>query len=168
MHQTYALSEALQATLLEEMAAYERLLALQQAEKQLLVGRQLDAFLANLHAKEQALHTIAQVETQRQALVNRLAPLLHLHDTAVTLRQLSARLPEPYAGTLGQCRQRLQRLLREVQRSSGENARLVHDALALVEEALAFFASLLPSTPTYEPSGTFAPARRGRLLSGTV
>jgi FlgN protein len=143
-------------------------LALQQTEKRLLVARQLEAFLSNLHTKEQALHTIAQVETQRQAMVNRLAPLLNLHDTSVTLQQLSARLPEPYASTMGQCRQRLQRLLHEVQRSSGENARLVRDALALVEEALAFFASLLPSTPTYEPSGTFSPAMRGRLLSGTV
>jgi hypothetical protein len=168
MHETHTLSEALQAILLEEMAAYERLLALQQAEKHLLVARQLEAFLANLHAKEQALHTIAHVETQRQAIVSRLAPLLHLHDTSVTLHQLSVCLPEPYASTMGQCRQRLQRLLREVQRSSDENACLVRDALALVEEALAFFANLLPSTPTYKPTGSFPPAVRGRLLSGTV
>jgi hypothetical protein len=168
MHETHILSEALQAILLEEIAAYERLLALQQAEKRLLVARQLEAFLGNLHAKEQALHTITNVETQRKAMVNRLVLLLNLPDTSVTLQQLSVRLPEPYANTMGQCRQRLQRLLHEVQRSSGENARLVRDALALVEEALAFFASLLPRTPTYEPSGTFAPAMRGRLLSGTV
>ena len=168
MHETHILSEALQAILLEEITVYERLLTLQQTEKRLLVARELEAFLANLHAKEQALHTIAHVETQRQAIVDRLAPLLNLHDTSVTLQQLSTRLPEPYASTMRQCRQRLQQLLREVQRSSGENARLVRDALALVEEALAFFASLFPGTPTYEPSGTFPPAMRGRLLSGTV
>jgi hypothetical protein len=67
-----------------------------------------------------------------------------------------------------QYRTRLQRLLDDVQRSSGENARLVQDSLALIEETLRFFASVLPVTPTYQPSGTFLPTTRGRLVSGTV
>jgi len=168
MHEMQTLIEAVQGILREAITAYEDLLAIQQVEKQLLVTRELEAFLANLQAKDQALRTIAEIEVRRQALVKHLAPLLHLPDTAITLQQLSVRVPEPYAGVMRQYRMRMQRLLREVHRSSCENARLVRDSLTLVEEALAFFANLLPSTPTYQPSGTFFSTVRGRLLSGTV
>jgi hypothetical protein len=168
MHEMQTLIEAVQGILHEAITAYEDLLAIQQVEKQLLVTRELEAFLANLQAKDQTLRTIAEIEVRRQALVKHLASLLHLPDTAITLQQLSVRVPEPYAGVMRQYRMRMQRLLREVQRSSSENARLVRDSLALVEEALAFFAHLLPSTPTYQPSGTFLSTVRGRLLSGTV
>jgi FlgN protein len=168
MHEMQTLIEAVQGILHEAITAYEDLLAIQQVEKQLLVTRELEAFLANLQAKDQTLRTIAEIEVRRQALVKHLASLLHLPDTAITLQQLSVRVPEPYAGVMRQYRMRMQRLLREVQRSSSENARLVRDSLALVEEALAFFAHLLPSMPTYQPSGTFLSTVRGRLLSGTV
>ena len=168
MHQTLTLIEALQGILREAITAYEDLLALQRVEKQLLVTRQLEAFLANLQAKDQTLRTIADIEARRQAQVQHLASVLHLPDTAITLQQLSVRVPEPYAGVMRQYRMCLQRLLREVQRSSGENARLVRDSLTLVEEALAFFTNLLPVTPTYQPSGTFVSTVPGRLLSGTV
>jgi flagellar biosynthesis/type III secretory pathway chaperone len=168
MHDTQTLIEALHDILREEIIAYEDLLAIQRVEKQLLVARELETFLANLQAKDQTLRTIAEIEARRQTLVKHLALLLHLPDRAITLQQLSVRVPEPYAGVMRQYRVRLQRLLREVQHSSSENARLVRDSLTLVEESLAFFASLLPATPTYQPSGTLLATVRGRLLSGTV
>jgi flagellar biosynthesis/type III secretory pathway chaperone len=168
MHETQTLIEALQDIIREEMTAYEDLLVIQHVEKQLLLTRELEAFLANLHAKNQTLRAIAEIEARRQALVKQLAPLLHLPDIAITLQQLSVQVPEPYAGVMRQYRMRLQRLLKEVQRSSRENARLVRDSLTLVEEALAFCTNLLPATPTYQPSGTFPATVRGRLLSGTV
>ena len=168
MHEMQPFIEALQRILGEAITAYEDLLAIQRVEKQLLLTRELEAFLTNLHAKDQALRAIAAIEARRQALVEQLAPLLHLPDIAITLQQLSVQVPEPYAGVMRQYRLRLQQLLREVQRSSRENARLVRDSLLLVEEALAFCANLLPTTPTYQSSGTFLSAVRGRLLSGTV
>jgi hypothetical protein len=168
MHDIQTLVETCNAILLEEIEAYEGLLGIQQAEKQLLGARQLDAFLENLHAKEQALHTIAHLEERRQAAVNALGPLLDVDTAPSTLQELSARVPEPQASTMRQYRMRLQRLLGDVQRSSGENACLIQDSLTLIEDALRFFASVLPATPTYQSSGTFPPTTRGRLVSGTV
>jgi hypothetical protein len=168
MHESEKYITALEAILLDEITAYEHLLAIQQAEKQLLIAHELEAFVGNLQAKEQTLRAIADFEERRQTLVKQLAPLLHLPEPAISLQQLSTRVPEPHAGTMRQYRTRLQRLLRDVQRSSGENAWLVRDSLALIEEALGFVGSLLPTTPTYQPSGTFAATIRGRLLSGTV
>jgi hypothetical protein len=162
------LVEACNTILLEEIEAYEGLLAIQQAEKRLLGARQLDAFLENLHTKEQTLRTIAFLEERRQAAVNALAPWLGVATAPSTLQELSTRVPEPQSSTMRQYRTRLLRLLDDVQRSSRENARLVYDSLALIEETLRFFASVLPATPTYQPSGTFPPATRGRLVSGTV
>ena len=168
MHDIQTLTEACNTILLEEIEAYEGLLAIQQAEKQLLGARQLEAFLANLHAKDQILQTIASLEERRQAAVHALVPLLGVATAPSTLQELSARVPEPQASTMRQYRIRLQHLLGDVQRSSGENARLVQDVLTLIEEALHFFASVLPATPTYQPSGTFPTTTRGRLVSGTV
>jgi hypothetical protein len=168
MYESERYIRALEAILLDEITAYETLLAIQQAEKRLLVAHEIEAFVDNLQAKEQTLRAIADLEDRRQTLVKQLAPLLHLPDTAISLQQLSTRMPEPHARTMRQYRSRLQRLLRDVQRSSGENAWLVRDSLVLIEEALGFLGSLLPTMPTYQPSGTFAATIRGRLLSGTV
>jgi hypothetical protein len=162
------LVDELNGTLLEEIEAYQYLLELQQAEKRLLVARTLEPFLANLQAKDRVIQTLTRLENKRQTVLCQLAPGLHLSKAAVTLRQLSTRVPEPYASTFLQHRERLQQLVTALQRCTRENARLLQDALAFIDDALAFFACLVPATPTYHPSGTFALPTQGRLLSGRV
>jgi flagellar biosynthesis/type III secretory pathway chaperone len=168
MHDIEPFITELQAILHAEIEAYQHLLELQQKEKHLLVARVLEPFLVNLHAKEHRLRAITRLEQKRQTVMHGLAPLLDFPDTTVTLQQLSARLPEPFATTLLGYRYRLQDTIETLQRCNRENARLLQDSLALINERLAFFAALAPSRPTYQRSGTFAPATQGRLLSGRV
>jgi flagellar biosynthesis/type III secretory pathway chaperone len=168
MHDTQLLIDELQNILQAEIEAYQHLVELQQAEKRLLVARALEPFLTNLHAKEHRLRAITQLEQQRHTVLQRLAPLLDLPDTNVTLQQLSTRLPEPLASRLLHCRTRLQEVVHTLQRCNRENAWLLQDSLALIDETLAFFAALAPNRPTYQRSGTFVPPTQGRLLSGRV
>jgi hypothetical protein len=168
MRDMQKLLNELESILLQEIDAYAHLVDLQQAEKRLLVARALEPFLTNLHAKEYRVRTIAQLEQKRQTLLKDLAPLLGLSDSTVTLRQLSTRVPEPFASALLHCRARLQEVVHVLQRCNHENARLLQDSLALIGETLTFFAALTPSRLTYQRSGTFVPATQGRLLSGRV
>src|SRR5262245_60906876 len=155
MHDIQPFVTELQAILKAEIEAYAHLLELQQKEKHLLVARALAPFLGNLHAKEHRLRAITRLEQKRRAVMNDLVPLLGFPDATVSLQQLSARLPEPFAGTLLDYRRRLQDTVETLQRCNRENARLLQDALALINERLAFFAALAPSRPTYQRSGTF-------------
>jgi len=168
MHDAQQLIEELQIILQAEIETYQHLVELQQAEKRLLVARALEPFLTNLHVKEHHLHAITQLEQKRHTVLQRLAPLLDLPDTNVTLRQLSTRLPEPLAGMLLHSRTCLQEVVHTLQRCNRENERLLQDSLALVNETLTFFAALEPNCPTYQRSGTFVPPTQGRLLSGRV
>jgi hypothetical protein len=162
------LVDELHAILQAEVEAYQHLLELQQTEKRLLVTRALEPFLTNLHAKEHRLRTLSRLEHKRQMLLQQLAPLLELPVAEVTLQQLSTRVPEPWAGALLDVRARLQDVVNSLKRCNRENARLLQDSLAFIEERLRFFTTLVPSRPTYQRSGTFSAPAQGRLLSGRV
>jgi flagellar biosynthesis/type III secretory pathway chaperone len=168
MSQAQQLIQELDRLIVKEIDAYQQLLEHQKTEKRLLVARSLDPFLANLHAKEHLTHTIALVEKARQDLSARLAPLLGMPVSAVTLQQLSRRVDEPYASCFLHYRTVLQQLVHDLQRCNRDNARLLQDSLAIIDEALTFFASLVPADPTYHASGTFTAPMQGRLLSGRV
>jgi hypothetical protein len=168
MSQIQQLVEELDRLVLKEIEAYQQLLEHQRAEKRFLVARSLESFLTNLQAKERLTHVIAQVDKARQDVSARLAPMLHLPVSAMTLRQLSRRVEEPYASRFRQHRERLCELVKHLQRCNRENARLLQDSLAIINEALAFFTCLMPTDPTYHPSKTFAAPMQGRLLSGKV
>jgi flagellar biosynthesis/type III secretory pathway chaperone len=167
-HDFRPLLEELQGILQAEIEAYEQLLEYQQAEKQLLVARDLEPFLTHLQAKEHLLQTMSQLEHKRQQLLHRLAPLLGFPNSEVTLHQLSMRVPAPFSKTLLQYRSRLQGILQPLQRCNRDNARLLQDSLTLIDETRRFLAALVPDSPTYQRSGTFLGPRQGRLLSGTV
>jgi len=168
MQDMQPLIDELHNILQAEIEAYQHLVELQQTEKRLLVTRELAPFLANLHAKEHRLRTITRLEDKRQTVLHHLAPLLGLTAAEVTLQQLSARLPEPWAGTLLHARACLQDLVETLRRYNRETARLLQDSLAFIEERLAFFAALAPGRSTYQRSGTFGAPTQGRLLSGRV
>jgi flagellar biosynthesis/type III secretory pathway chaperone len=168
MHDIQPLIAELQTILQAEIEAYQHLVELQQAEKRLLVTRALAPFLTNLHAKEHRLRTITRLEQKRRAVLHSLASLLGFPDPTMTLQQLSTRIPEPFASTLLGYRSRLQDTVETLQRCNRENARLLQDSLALIDERLAFFAAMAPCRPTYQRSGTFVPPMQGRLLSGRV
>ena len=168
MQDIQPLIDELQAILQAEVDAYQHLVELQQTEKRLLVTRALEPFLTNLHAKEHRLRILSRLEHRRQIVLHQLAPLLGLATAEVTLQQLSTRVAEPWAGALLDARARLQDAVHTLKRCNRDNARLLQDSLACIEERLRFFAALAPSRPTYQRSGTFSAPKQGRLLSGRV
>jgi flagellar biosynthesis/type III secretory pathway chaperone len=168
MSQAQQFIEELDRLVGKEIEAYQQLLECQQAEKRLLVARSLEPFVTNLQAKEHLTRTIAQLEHTRQDVAARLAPLLGLPASAMSLQQLSTRVDAPYADRFLHYRARLRELVSHLQRCNHENARLLQDSLAIINEALAFFACLTPASPTYHASGTFMHPTQGRLLSGRV
>ena len=168
MSDTQPLLEELDRLLLQEMEAYQQLLALQQKEKRLIVEQALESFLVNLRAKEHLARKLTGCEKNRQAVTIRLAPLLQLPATTTTLQQLSTRVKEPYASRFLYYRTRLRTLIDDLRRLNNENAMLLHDSLAFIEHVLVFFDRMQPDSATYHQSGKFTPQKQGRLLSEKV
>jgi flagellar biosynthesis/type III secretory pathway chaperone len=166
MHDVALLSAELHRILEEEVEVYQELVELQQTERRLLVGRLLEPFVTNLHAKEHRLHTVVRLEQRRRTVLQNLLPLLGLSVPTVTLRQLCASLPEPIASKLGQARERLQTIIATLQQCNQDNARLLQDSLTLIAATLTFFSALAPGCPTYQRSGVFVAPTQGQLLSG--
>lgn len=160
--------EELDRLLEQEIDAYQQLLTLQQQEKQLLLAWSLEPFQANLQAKEHLAQSMLHLERKCQGVLSRLASLLQLPPTDVTLHRLSTRVEAPYDGILLRHRARLQQLVEAVQHSNRENDSLLHHSLALVDGALAFFTSLGSEQAAYHPTGKVAAPTPGRLLSGRV
>ena len=162
------LLEALDALLRREIAAYEELLQLQQAEKRYAVEQALEPFLANLQAKEHLTHAIAGLEKQRCTVSAQLASQLQVSAPVITLQQLSTRVEAPYAQRFQDYRTRLLVLVTQLQRCNLENEIFLRDSRAFIDGTLAFIARLLPDNLTYHQSGTFTPPTQGRLLSGRI
>lgn len=152
----------------QEVEAYERLLALHQETQLCLQASALAPLLTNLQAREHLLDHIASVERQRLALSARLASLLQLPLTDMTLHNISMRVEEPYTGRLQQYRTRLRALVERVQQRNHTQAQLVREVRAFVDAALACVAQLLPTPPTYRQSGKLVTPPQGRLLSGRI
>ena len=168
MSHIHPLIEALDRIVKQEVEAYQQLLERQQAEKQLLVARQLDPFLDNLRSKEQLAGVITRLEQTRQKVATGLASHLRLAASDLTLRQISTLVEEPYASRFQTYRNRLQHLLRQLQQCNQENAQLLADSLMMINEALTFFACQGVENPTYQPSGDFSAPTQGRLFSERV
>lgn len=162
------LLEQLDTILDGEVAAYERLLQLQQAEQRLCVAQALAPFLENLQAKECQANTISALERQRTNTVAVLASILGAAASDLSLQQLSDRLEAPYARRFLDYRTRLRTVLVDLQRVNRDNEILLRDSLAFIEGALTFFAQLIPDNLTYRPSGGFSPCGQGRLISGRI
>lgn len=158
--------EELDRLLEQESDVHQQLLTLQQQEKQLVLAWSLEPLQANLQAKEHLAQSMLRLERKCQSVLSRLAALLQLPPTEVTLQQLSVRVEEPYASTLLRHRARLQQLVSALQHSNRENDRLLQDSLVLVDGALAFFTSLGSEPAAYQPTGKIASSAPGRLLSG--
>jgi flagellar biosynthesis/type III secretory pathway chaperone len=158
--------EELHRLLEQEIDAHQQLLTLQQQEKQLLLAWSREPFQANLQAKEHLAQSMRRLERKCQCVVSRLASLLQLPLTDITLQQLSTRVEEPYASILLCHRARLQQLVSALQHSNSENNKLLQDSLALVDGALAFFTGLGSEPAAYHSTGKITAPTPGRLLSG--
>ena len=152
----------------QEIQAYQQLSECLDTEKQLLVKRQLKHFVNNLYQKEMLTGKIARLEQTRQRLTTSLASCFHLPNHDLTLRRLSTLTQAPYANRFADYRTQLKILLNRLQKQNQENERLLTASLTIVNEALAFFASLGVATPTYCSSGDFSSQAQGRLLSQRV
>ena len=168
MTEAERLLEQLDTILGSEVAAYERLLQLQQAEQRLCVAQALEPFLENLHARECQANTITALERRRANAVAALAPSLGAAASDLSLQQLSDRLKAPYAERFRDHRTRLKTVVVDLQRVNRDNEILLRDSLAFIEAALTFFARLIPDNLTYRASGEFSPSSQGRLLSGRI
>ncbi len=151
-----------------EIELYTDLSERQAAETQLAVAQKLEDFLANLQAKERLLQALSHLEQERRGLLHRLAAAIGLPSADVSLQTLCTYIPTPYAERLQAHRTRLRALVTELQQRNREHAVFLQDSLSVVDGILAFFASLLTDSLTYQPSGTFTPRTHGRLLSGQV
>jgi len=152
----------------QEVEAYECLLALHQEAQDCLAAPALEPLLANLQAREHLVRHMANVEYQRVTVSARLAPLLQLPVTDVTLHSVSTRVAEPYASRLQQYRTRLRALIDDLQQLTGAQAQLLQEVRGFVDAAVAFFMDWLPAPPTYLQSGQLTAPTQRRLLSGKV
>src|SRR4029453_6512050 len=91
----------------QEVEAYEHLLALHQEVQRCLAAPVLDPLLASLQAREHVARHSAPGEHHRAAVTAKLASLLQLPGTGVTLQNLSTRVDAPYASRLRQYRTQL-------------------------------------------------------------
>jgi flagellar biosynthesis/type III secretory pathway chaperone len=168
MSDAQPLIEELDRLLLEEIEAYQHLVALQQEEPRLVIAAALEPFLAHLQTKEHLVHQLVACDKRRQATTMGLAPLLQLPATTTTLQQLSTRVAEPYASRFLHYRTCLRTLVDDLRRLNDENAALLHDSLTFVEHLLAFLERQQSDSVTYHPSGQRIPHKQGRFLSERI
>jgi hypothetical protein len=168
MAEVTTLLSAFAQVLDHEIATYRQLLELQRAEKQLVITQALDPLLANLQEKEYLTQRLMQLERAREELLADLGLLLGLSTSSVTLRQLSARLDEPYASAMLDRREQLYTVVTALQCLHRDHAVLLRDSLAFVDNALLFLESMLAAGSTYQQTGEVRSLRQGRFLSGRV
>lgn len=159
---------ALDHLLLQEIDAYQQLVALQRDAPRPLLTQAPDLFLISLQARDHLTRHLNQVEQQRAEVTSRLAAVLDLEPGEVTLLHLSTQIAEPYASRFRAYRDQLRLLVAELQQLSRYYTQLLRDALTFVDSALGFFAALQPTPATYLQSGKLPTPTQGRLLSGRI
>ena len=152
-----------------QLTLYRKLLDLFLAERRAILDSELEALNKTVMEKEMLLQKIAKEELRRRQSSEKVAAVLGLESSALTITQLSQNILEPYASDIKRKGVRLQSLIDEIQIESGRNRSLCLQALQFVNGSLKMLTTLTRPNQVYHASGRVQNAGQvGRMLSGAV
>lgn len=131
----------------------QRFLSVLQREKRLVIEGDLETLFSCLAEKESVLNRLNRLEVERQALMAPLARILNQDPRRLTLRQLTARVEEPFAGRLSACHLRLKALSASILEINQINGLLVEKTLKQVSSLLGLLKHLSTAPPIYQATG---------------
>jgi len=146
------------ATLEEMVKRYQRLLAVLQGEKRLMIEGNLNDLIPCLNEKEEILRALKGLEERRlheiDPLSKRFQMMSHSQES-FSLRQLIGVVSVPYRSRLLSCHDRLRALLASVTEINQINGLLVGRILQQVNGLLGLLTHLSTAPQTYQASGSF-------------
>lgn len=135
-----------------QLASARRLLAIVLRQGAAVRRRAATEVIATMSEIQQEMALRARLETERGALLARIAALLGLSAAAVTAEQLAAVLPGPLAGAVTARSGELRGLLSEVAAEHRTNRALMRQELAFVDHLVRLMGG--DSAPAYTRSGS--------------
>ncbi len=157
--QTDAACLELEPILESMVAAQQRLLAVLQTEKRLLIEGTLEGLAACGSEKEACLAALDRLEQRRQVV---LAPLAA--GPALTLKELTAAAAEPLRARLISCHERLDALIASTAEINQLNGLLVTKILEHISLLIGLLRQLSAPAATYRPTGRLAEDHAARSL----
>jgi flagellar biosynthesis/type III secretory pathway chaperone len=137
-----------------ETQLYKSVPALIDKEKEAVVRSQLKALNEAVAEKENIINALRQVDGQRRRLVTGVAEALGYPPRALTLKNLSQLVDEPFAGRLRQAGMNLTSVLNQVQEANQRSKQLFEHSLGLLRGAFNLLNELLSSNPVYYRTGS--------------
>lgn len=153
----------------QEQELYTRLLELLEQEKIVVISSQAGR-LTKVTAEKQVMSAqLANLETQRRVLIDRIARKLQIPAAELSLKRIARCVDAADASRILDIRETLQQLIPKVKQANDEGRCLVRHCLGLVQGSMTFIRQLISPSPVYGSSGGIAAGtQNGRLLSGQI
>ena len=149
------------ATLESMLALQQQLKSLLDDEKRRVLERDADGLLRVLTDKEAVLGQLRYLEERRKREMAFLSREMGV--SAITLKEVIARAPEPYRSRLIACHANLHSLTVQVVEANRANAKMIQDVLGRVKNLVGFFKGMMANDTVYKETGAlkeFHPYRR--------
>ncbi len=150
--------------LAEEIELYLELVILGQREQSAILGREPDTLNAIVVEKECIVARIGRIESRRQSWVKGWAGMHSPSLANPSLLDLLAIMSEVEARTIGQARERLLHVMRDLAELNHSNGMLVQSALQLVTRSIDAFSRISGSNEHYGQSGARARNSRTTIM----
>jgi len=169
MNQTDDLYTDLLSLLREMLSHYRHLLELSQRERQALTTSALATLLEITTQKETLVLELSMMEEGRQLLLRKIAQLLEVPPTELTLARLVMLAPQAFTADFQRYRTDLGALVQEISQVNERNTMLLSSSLDCVRMSLKLLSRLLEPARTYTSSGQLETASAGgRVLYKSV
>lgn len=153
MNQAQDLYTDLLSLLREMLSHYRHLLELSQRERQAVTTSALATLLETTTQKETLVLELSMMEEGRQLLLRKIAQLLEVPPTELTLARLGVLAPQAFTAEFQRCRTDLGALVQEISQVNERNTMLLSSSLDCVRLSLGLLSRLLEPARTYTSSG---------------
>jgi flagellar biosynthesis/type III secretory pathway chaperone len=167
--QMNALLDNLLQILKAEISFYQSLQSILQQQRQAIINCEVKSLKKTAERKEAFLSKSTNFEAQRTKVMAKLAEVLAVPQSKLTLKKIIRLIQEPYASELRKVRAEITAVLEEIRKTNQDNLELFRHSHRLVQSSLALLNKCILNGSVYYPSGKIQNVPlNGTLLSGEI
>ena len=164
-----ALLDNLLQILKAEISFYQSLQSILQQQRRAIINCDVQSLKKTTDRKEEFLSRSTQLEAQRTKVMAKLAELLAVPKSKLTLKEITRLIQEPYASDLLNVRTDLTAVLERIHKTNQDNLNLFRHAQRWVQSSLALLNKCILNGSVYYASGKIQhTSLNGTLLSGEI
>ena len=164
-----AMLDNLLRVLKAEISFYQSLHLMLRQQRQAIIRGEVKSLTQTADRKEHFLSRSSKLEAQRTRVLAKLAEVLAVPQSKLTLKKVIGLIQEPYSSELRRIRADLKAVLEGVRKTNQDNLALFRHSHQWVQSSLALLNKCILNGSVYYPGGRIQKAPlSGTLLSGEI